>query len=196
VPVGFLLASAETEEMYELFLRTLLAGVRWHLTGLASRPIGLCSIVAGPAGLLGRPGRTLTATLRRSPNRSQPPPARPHLQAREAGDGTFKYKFVMIDKSKTEIAAVNVLAAEGLACSWLLCYFHFLQEWERFLVSKESGVEERADRHMVLVMLARLAHIKERAVFEAEVSNTAAGSALRCGAALRRNAPHSPAPPA
>lgn len=104
-----------------------------------------------------------------------PPRSAPHLQAQVAGDGTFKYGFVMIDKAKQEIAAVNVLVSEGLASKWLLCYFHFLQEWERFLVSKKSGVSERGAQQLVMVMLGRLAHHKDRTVFEEEVGRRAAG---------------------
>lgn len=37
VPVGFMVASAETEEMYECFLRTLLKGVSWVWVGKAER---------------------------------------------------------------------------------------------------------------------------------------------------------------
>ncbi|EFN56864.1 hypothetical protein CHLNCDRAFT_144489 [Chlorella variabilis] len=50
--------------------------------------------------------------------------------AQAAGDGTFKYKSIMIDKSKTEIAAVDQLVSTGHAEGYLLCYFHFLQDWE------------------------------------------------------------------
>ena len=90
-------------------------------------------------------------------------------------DSTFKYHTVMIDKAKQEIAAVNVLASKGLARRWLLCYFHFLQEWERFIVSKESSVNGRPSQQLVVSMLADLAQLKDRAVFEVEVSDSAAG---------------------
>lgn len=95
------------------------------------------------------------------------------------GDGTFKYGDIMIDKSKTEIAAVNQLVSTGDARGWLLCYFHFLQEWERFLTSSESGVSGKEARHSVMVALDRLAHIKDKSVFEEEVGAPAAGRA--CG---------------
>lgn len=76
----------------------------------------------------------------------------------------------MIDKSQAEIAAVKELVSTGDATDWLLCYFHFLQEWERFLSSADSGVAARGERHRLMVSLAALAHIKDKAVFNAEVS--------------------------
>ena len=62
------------------------------------------------------------------------------MQAQERGKPEFKYGYVMIDKSRQEMAAVHQLVVTLDSKGYLLCYFHFLQEWERFLRSKESGV--------------------------------------------------------
>lgn len=82
----------------------------------------------------------------------------------------FKYGYIVIDKCKAEIAAVKLLQLSGDAVGWLLCYFHFLQDWERFLTSSQSGVAERADQHSVMLELARLAHCREESAFKAQVS--------------------------
>lgn len=55
------------------------------------------------------------------------------MQAQEVGKGDFKYGRIMIDKSPTEMAAVDLLKRTGDAAGWLLCYFHMLQDWERFI---------------------------------------------------------------
>ncbi|EFN53067.1 hypothetical protein CHLNCDRAFT_137356 [Chlorella variabilis] len=89
--------------------------------------------------------------------------------AQAAGDGTFKYKSIMIDKSKTEIAAVDQLVSTGHAEGYLLCYFHFLQDWERFLSSGDAGVP-KAERHRIMLALARLAHMQDQAPFKQELA--------------------------
>lgn len=91
------------------------------------------------------------------------------MQARRAGAADFKYGWFMIDKSLTEIAAVRLLRLTGDAKGHLLCYFHFLQEWERFLVSKESGVGSPEEKNGVMVALAELADCGSEAVFKAQV---------------------------
>ena len=93
------------------------------------------------------------------------------LQAQEVGDGSFKYGFVVIDKSKTEMAAVRLLQNSGDALGWLLCYFHMLQDWERFLSSAESGVSEKKARHAIMMKLAALAHVRDKTVFQGNVSS-------------------------
>ena len=94
-------------------------------------------------------------------------------QAQAAGDGTFKYGHIMIDKSATEIAAVQQLVLSRDALGWLLCYFHFLQDWERFIRSNESGVAEKHGQHALMLALARLAHVREEAVFQQKVCASA-----------------------
>ena len=94
-----------------------------------------------------------------------------YVQARDAGDGTFQYRYIMMDKSRTEIAAVKQLTLSGDARLYLLCYFHMLQDWERFLSSAESGVREKGARHAILVDLAALAHQRDQKVFEEKASN-------------------------
>ena len=92
----------------------------------------------------------------------------PRPQARKHVAG-FKYKYVMIDKSATEIAAVRKLVATGDARGHLLCYFHLLQAWERMVRSAESGVTCRSEQHKVLVHLAHLAHVRCPVMFDVKV---------------------------
>jgi len=95
------------------------------------------------------------------------------LQAQQAGGAPeFKYSWIMIDKSKTEIAAVRLLVLAGNAKGHLLCYFHFLQDWERFLVSKESGVSKQ-EKNDIMVDLAELMHCGSEEVFKAKASSAA-----------------------
>ena len=95
----------------------------------------------------------------------------------------FKFGYIMIDKSKQEMAAVRQLQLTGDATDFLLCYFHFLQEWERFLRSSESGVSERGMQHRILVELAALAHVQEQSLFKQKVRGAAVSSQRRPNAA-------------
>lgn len=101
------------------------------------------------------------------------------MQANEEGKvlgvEAFTYGHIMIDKSKTEMAAVHLLELSGDALGWLLCYFHMLQDWERFLTSVESGVVGREAQHNVMVALAGLTHCREESAFKAQVGKTAGG---------------------
>ena len=91
------------------------------------------------------------------------------LQARqEEGGRDFTYGWIMIDKSKTEMAAIRLLELSGDAKGWLLCYFHFLQDWERFLISKESEVGKE-EKNSIMVALAQLAHCGNEKLFETKV---------------------------
>jgi hypothetical protein len=87
------------------------------------------------------------------------------MQAQRAGDSTFKYKFIMMDKSKAEMAA-----AKSIGAKFLLCYFHFLQEAERFLRGSTSGVKTPEDRHKIMLSLANLKRQRNEAIFKKEVS--------------------------
>ena len=100
-------------------------------------------------------------------------PRSPCLQARSEGDSTFVYGFIMIDKAKVEMAAVDDLKRCGEAAGYLLCYFHFLQEWERFIRSAESGVSCRAMQNAAMVCLSSLARLKESTIFKLEVRQEA-----------------------
>lgn len=122
----------------------------------------------------------------------------PCLQANEEakalGVEAFTFGHIMIDKSLTEMAAVHLLVLSGDALGWLLCYFHMLQDWERFLTSAESGVVGREAQHNVMLALARLAHCREESAFKAQVGKTAGGQGRRAGqgwgvklAAMRAN---------
>ena len=95
-------------------------------------------------------------------------PRCPASQARKE-DPTFKYGFIMVDKARNEIAAIKQLVSTGDAMGWLLCYFHFLQEWERFLRSAESGVVGKEAQHRVLRSLAHLVHVKSERMFKEKV---------------------------
>lgn len=57
----------------------------------------------------------------------------------------FQFSHAMIDKSKAEIAACN-----ELNIFYVLCYFHVLQELQRFLRSSESGVTAKADHQRII----------------------------------------------
>jgi hypothetical protein len=80
----------------------------------------------------------------------------------------------MIDKSKAEMAAVRESGS-----TFLLCYFHFLQDWERFLRSSESGVSSPEARHAVMLRLAQLKRLPDKAIFEKEVSSIQSGESRR-----------------
>jgi hypothetical protein len=70
----------------------------------------------------------------------------------------------MIDKSSTEISAINKIGGR-----YILCIFHMLQDAERFLKSTESnisGPRNKAVRVAILLRLATLARIKDAAVFQ------------------------------
>lgn len=86
------------------------------------------------------------------------------MQARAAGDGQFAFKYVMIDKSKAEMAAIS-----SLQLKFLLCYFHLLQDWERFLRGSESGVRSGEERHLIMLNVASLKKQRDHAIFELEV---------------------------
>ena len=107
-----------------------------------------------------------------------PSPARapPCLQARSVGDSTFVYGHVMIDKAQVEMAAVDDLKRCGEASGYLLCYFHFLQEWERFIRSAESGVTSKEMQNAAMVSLASLARLKEPTIFKLEVRHRVGGA--------------------
>ena len=92
----------------------------------------------------------------------------PVPQAREACSSEFTFRFIMIDKSKAEMAAVRQLGLAEQAKGYLLCYFHFLQDWERFVRSAQSGVPSE-HQHRLLVHLSRVAHNEDEEVFKAAV---------------------------
>jgi hypothetical protein len=106
------------------------------------------------------------------------PPTSPFIavQAQEAGGSEFKYGWVMMDKSKTEMAAVHQLVLSGDAKGKLLCYFHFLQEWERLLITSEAGVS-REDKNRIMVALQQLMHCRNEQLFKQLVRCTVADAA-------------------
>lgn len=74
---------------------------------------------------------------------------------------TRPIKYCMIDKSKTEIAALS-----ALGITHLLCLFHMLQDWERYLRSAESGIKDVDERLAILTQLKDLAKAKDEAWFK------------------------------
>ncbi|KAL4451780.1 hypothetical protein ABPG75_007442 [Micractinium tetrahymenae] len=84
------------------------------------------------------------------------------------GKGDFKYGYIMIDKSSTEIAAVRQLVLTGDAKGHLLCYFHYLQDWERFVTSKVSGVSKE-EKNGVMVAMADLQKCGSETVFKEQL---------------------------
>ena len=95
------------------------------------------------------------------------------LQARAATNSGFTYGRIMIDKARAEMAAVRLLELEDLALGFLLCYFHFLQDWERFLRSAESGIPsaDKELRHCIMLSLAALANVRDEKLFQEKVGN-------------------------
>ena len=73
----------------------------------------------------------------------------------------------MIDKSKAEMAAISSIPG----AKFLLCYFHLLQDWERFLRSAESGVKSAEQRHAIILQLAQLKQQRDPAMFDFQVCN-------------------------
>lgn len=72
----------------------------------------------------------------------------------------------MIDKSTIEIAAIGQIGS-----NYLLCKFHMMQEWERFLRSTESRVHGKSNeglRIQILNKLSELQKITNPAAFEAK----------------------------
>ena len=67
------------------------------------------------------------------------------------------------------MAAVRQLELAGLAEDYLLCYFHMLQDWERFVRSAQSGVTGKQPQHELLVHLSSLAHNDDKEVFKKAV---------------------------
>jgi hypothetical protein len=72
----------------------------------------------------------------------------------------------MIDKSGIEISAI-----EAIGSKYLLCKFHMLQEWERFLKSAESGVsgpKNKDTRKRILWRLSGIQKLETETTFKAE----------------------------
>lgn len=170
VPVGFLITTEETAEVLAEFLRDLLEGVSigWEGCGVAGAPCRQQAAGSNVPANCAAHHPALPTLLRCTAH----PPA---LQARQHVP-TFKYGKIMVDKAKNEIAAIRLLELAGEADGHLLCYFHFLQEWERFLRSAESGVSGKEAQHRVIVGLAHLVHVRSEEMFTAKVSSRGAPS--------------------
>ena len=57
----------------------------------------------------------------------------------------FSFSYAMIDKSKAEMAACRELGIKSV-----LCFFHVLQELQRFVRSAESGVKGKSDQQRIM----------------------------------------------
>lgn len=77
-------------------------------------------------------------------------------------DPSFQLRSFMIDKSAAEIRAIRDLPGER---NILLCRFHMLQDWVRFLRSSKAGVAE-GDRGAVVAALRGLADAADSQLFE------------------------------
>ena len=73
----------------------------------------------------------------------------------------FDFSKFMIDKCMTEIMSV---LEEGY--DYQLCFFHFCQDWERFLKSAQSGVRDKHERHRILLQAQDVKHAKTPEAFK------------------------------
>ena len=96
------------------------------------------------------------------------PPSLHLPQAQKEGGSEFKYGQIMTDKCKTEIATIRLMELSGDAQGCILCFFHFLQDWERFLISRVSGVAH-GEKNGIMVELRQLAHCANEALFKQQV---------------------------
>lgn len=96
---------------------------------------------------------------------------------------------MIIDNSSTEKAAVRQLELTQDARGFLLCYFHFLQDWERFIISKESAVS-KLEKNGIMVELRELMHCRSEELFKKKVG----GHACTAGMAAQLHCHSSPDP--
>lgn len=101
-------------------------------------------------------------------------PEQHHIPAAAVADSTgvpqppFAWGSIMIDKSRTEMAAIDAVTDQQGSSSrprWLLCYFHMVQELERFLKSGDAGVGSKPERHRILVEMMDLKFIRDKGIF-------------------------------
>ena len=69
-------------------------------------------------------------------------------------------KRFMIDKSKAEIKALDLLGIQ-----WLLCKFHMLQDWERRVKSAVGGVHGKGDQRMIIGRIQNLINVADKHAF-------------------------------
>jgi hypothetical protein len=79
--------------------------------------------------------------------------------------GDFKWGRIMIDKSRTEAAAIRACGEQ-----FGYCYFHFLQEWERFARSGRVGIKDATTRADLLQDLATLKRQGTEVLFKQQAS--------------------------
>ena len=70
-------------------------------------------------------------------------------------------KRFMIDKSKAEIKALDLLGIQ-----WLLCKFHMLQDWERRVKSAVGGVHGKGDQRMIIGRIQNLINVADKHAFD------------------------------
>ena len=81
-----------------------------------------------------------------------------------ASGADFDFNKFMIDKSTTEMAAIRAALGRD---AYLLCYFHLLQEWERYARRADGGgVKTPDERSSLLRWIERLAHCTNKRDFK------------------------------
>jgi hypothetical protein len=74
---------------------------------------------------------------------------------------SFNFHYFLIDKAKAEISAIQKQGHK-----YLLCYFHMLQDFERFAKTRESGIKDKEERASLLQAMAVLRDIDNKVVFD------------------------------
>ena len=70
-------------------------------------------------------------------------------------------KRFMIDKSKAEIKALD-----SLSIQWLLCKFHMLQDWERWVKSAFGGVHGKDSQRNIIGRIQDLVNVGDKHAFD------------------------------
>ena len=161
LPVAFMICSAEDADPVTLFLKVTASA--------ASRAAGsqhdsqqslansTCSLDASEQAL-----------------RSFNAPEQHQISAAAVADNArvpqppFAWGSIMVDKSRTEMAAIDAVPDQHSSSPgprWLSCYFHMVQELERFLKSGDAGVGSKPERHRILVEMMDLKFIRDKGIF-------------------------------
>lgn len=161
LPVAFMICSAEDADPVTLFLKVTASAASRAAGGQHDSQQSLANST-----------RSLDASEQAL--RSFNAPEQHQVPAAAVADSTgepqppFAWGSIMIDKSRTEMAAIDaVLDQQGSSPGprWLLCYFHMVQELERFLKSGDAGVGSKPERHRILVEMMDLKFIRDKGIF-------------------------------
>jgi hypothetical protein len=74
---------------------------------------------------------------------------------------SFDFTYFLVDKAK---AAMSAIGKEGH--KFILCYFHMLQDFERFAKTRDSGIKSKEERALLLLGMAALRDIDDETVFK------------------------------